>query len=166
MANLVRRGESSLARRVTDDSRGAIAEYLAFTLGEDTYAVPIGSVREILKLPMLAEVPRAPREVLGIASVRGLLVTVIDLRKRLHLEPAEPTRRSRILLVEGPEAELFGLLVDEVQKVYRLAESEIEEASEVLGGQVSEHLSGIGRPEGKLVLFMNFRPLLEELGHD
>lgn len=164
MADLVKREARSLARRVSDDARGKRSEYLAFTLGDDIYAVPIGAVREILKLPLLAEVPRGPRDVLGIASVRGLLVTVVDLRGKLGLEPAEPTRKSRLLLVEGEDAELFGLLVDEVRKVYRLAEAEIEAASEVLAGQVGDHVAGIGRPEGEVVILMNLRPLLEDLG--
>lgn len=165
MANLVRRNGAALTRRVQKSDRGPLAEYLAFTLKGDTYAVPIGLVREILKPPPLAEVPRAPRDVLGIASVRGLLVTVIDLRRRLRLEPAEPTRRSRILLIEAADGELFGLLVDEVRQVYRLAEKEIEAAGDVLGGQLAEHVMGIGRPDGSLIILVDLRPLIEQLGN-
>src|SRR4051794_24961402 len=111
--------------------RGPRVEYLAFTLGTDTYAVPIGEVREILKLPPVTEVPRAPQEIMGVVSVRGLLVTVVDLRRRLRLSATEiaNTRRGRILLVTGAENEVIGLYVDEVLQVYRLAESEIEFAT-------------------------------------
>lgn len=163
MGELAKRNGAALVRRSQKQDRGPLAEYLAFTLAEDTYAVPIGLVREILKPPPLAEVPRAPRDVLGVASVRGLLVTVVDLRRRLRLEASEPTRKSRILLVEGAEGELIGLLVDEVQQVYRLAESEIE-APGLLGGQLADHVIGIGRPEGALMIIVDLRPLIEELG--
>lgn len=164
MADLVRHPGTTLARRPRKADRGPLAEYLAFTLEGDTYAVPIGLVREILKPPPLAEVPRASRDVLGVASVRGLLVTVVDLRARLRLEAAEPTRKSRILLVEAAEGELIGLLVDEVRQVYRLGEGEIEAAGEVLGGQLAEHVIGIGRPEGELVIIVDLRPLIDQLG--
>src|SRR5215475_866281 len=108
--------------------RGPRVEYLAFRLGADTYAVPIGEVREILKLPPVTEVPRAPSDVLGVVSVRGLLVTVIDLKQRLRVSPAEITKKGRILLVMGAQNEVIGLYVDEVLQVYRLAEAEVEVA--------------------------------------
>lgn len=164
MADLVRKSGAALARRLQSTDRGPLSEYLAFRLASDTYAVPIGIVREILKPPPLAEVPRAPREVLGVASVRGMLITVIDLRLRLRLAAEEPTRKSRILLVESAEEELIGLLVDEVHQVYRLAEGEIESAADVLGGQVADHVMGVGRPEGELVILIDLRAVIDQLG--
>lgn len=164
MGDLVRTPFAAIAPRTRKADRGPLAEYLAFMLADDTYAVPIGLVREILKPPPLAEVPRAPSDVLGVASVRGLLVTVVDLRARLRLAAGEPTRKSRILLVEAAEGELIGLLVDEVRQVYRLGEGEIEAAGDVLGGQLAEHVIGIGRPEGELVTIVDLRPLIEQLG--
>src|SRR6266498_2835866 len=88
--------------------RGPRVEYLAFRLGADTYAVPIGEVREILKLPPVTEVPRAPSEVVGVVSVRGLLVTVIDLKQRLRVSSADITKKGRILLVMGAKNEIIG----------------------------------------------------------
>lgn len=164
MANLVRSSGAAISRRSQTTNRGPLSEYLAFTLGSDTYAVPIGVVREILKPPPIAEVPRAPQEVLGVASVRGMLVTVIDLRLRLRMAPSEPTRKSRILLVEGAEEELIGLLVDEVRQVYRLADAEIEPAAEVMGGQLADYVIGVGRPEGELVLIIDLRAVIGQLG--
>src|SRR5262245_6474839 len=112
MADLLAPEARSQARRAMK-VRGPRVEYLAFRLGADTYAVPIGEVREILKMPPVTEVPRAPREVIGVVSVRGLLVTVMDLRQRLRVSGAEPNKRGRILLVTGAENEVIGLYVDE-----------------------------------------------------
>src|SRR5262249_36064177 len=114
MADLVRPDDKRLSTRRASKQRGPRVEYLAFRLAGDTYAVPIGEVREILRFPLVTEVPRAPREVLGVVSVRGLLVTVIDLRQRLRIAGGEPSRRGRILLVTGAEDEVIGLYVDEV----------------------------------------------------
>jgi purine-binding chemotaxis protein CheW len=147
MADLVRsRSRLSLARRGAPVDRGPRTEYLAFRLGEDVYAGPVSLVREILKPPPLTPVPRAPFAVMGIVSVRGQLVTVIDLRRRLRLPEAGPSRRSRVLLVNPLGGEVLGLYVDEVLQVYRLAEEEIELAAAALGGEVAPYISGIARP--------------------
>jgi purine-binding chemotaxis protein CheW len=133
-------------RRSRQQDRGPRTEYLAFTLGGDVYAAPVALIREILKPPPLTPVPRAPHQIIGIVSVRGQLVTVVDLRRRLRLTEAPPSRKSRILLVDATGGEVMGVLVDEVLQVYRLAEGEIETAASALGGEVVGYISGIARP--------------------
>jgi purine-binding chemotaxis protein CheW len=130
------------ARRQRDDN----SELLAFGLAGERFALPLSSVREILKLVPITEVPRARSHVLGILSVRGRITTIYDLRRRLKLPAAEPTKASRILLVDGGE-EVVGLLVDEVFQVHRLHEDELELAAAV-AGDLSEYVLGIGRPGG------------------
>jgi len=126
--------------------RGPRTEYLAFRLAGDVYAAPVSIIREILKLHPLTPVPRAPSSIMGIISVRGQLVTVIDLRRRLRLSEGAVTGRARILLVDPMGVELLGLYVDEVLQVYRLADSEIEHTAQALGGEVASYIAGIARP--------------------
>lgn len=146
-----RGGEPAQQRSGSD---GRIEEFLAFTLAGELYGVALSRVKEIVTLPLLTRVPRAPRDVLGVCSVRGLLATVVDLRLRLGV-PAEPfTRRSRILLIEAGGGEVLGLCVDEVRQVVRLSDGQIELASQALGGEVSEHVRGIGRPSGQGVMVL------------
>lgn len=121
-----------------------VREYLAFDLATERYALPLGCVREIMRVPQITEVPRGPDDVLGVISARGAVTTLIDLRRRLHLSEATPTHRARVLLVDLGE-EVVGLLVDAVLQVHRLAQDEIELAA-VMGGSAPTHLSGIGRP--------------------
>jgi purine-binding chemotaxis protein CheW len=139
---------------------GRRIEYLAFALAGESYAVQIAYVAEILKPPPITEVPRAPRNVLGVVSVRGKLVTVIDLRRRFRLPESPIDRKSRILLADVGNDEQIGLLVDEVMQVYRLADAEIEPAN-VLGGDQPAHIAGIGRPQGALLILLDLRPILE-----
>jgi len=133
-------------KRSRQQDRGPRTEYLAFMLGSDVYAAPVALIREILKPPPLTPVPRAPHQFLGIVSVRGQLVTVVDLRRRLRLAEGPMTRKTRILLVDATGGEVMGVLVDEVLQVYRLADSEIEPAAAALGGDVASYLAGIARP--------------------
>ena len=60
-------------------------EYLAFEVGAEHYALPLPCVREIVRVPAVTEVPRAPSHVLGVISVRGAVTTVFDLRIKLRL---------------------------------------------------------------------------------
>jgi purine-binding chemotaxis protein CheW len=153
-----RLGVQRAVRRAGEGGRRT--EYLAFALAGETYAVQIANIAEILKPPPITEVPRAPHTVLGVVSVRGKLVTVVDLRRRFHLVESTYDRKTRILLADVGNEEQVGLLVDEVLQVYRLAESEIEPAN-VLGGDQPAHIAGIGRPPGALLILLDLRPILE-----
>jgi purine-binding chemotaxis protein CheW len=124
-----------------------IHEYLGFVLADENYALPLTAIREILKLPPLTHVPRAPRDVLGIVSVRGRVTTVIDLRRRLRMPESPITKDTRVLLVDDG-SEVFGVLVDGVLSVVRLTDEEIELAASV-GGDTAEHVRGIGRPHAR-----------------
>ena len=165
MADLVANRPGAGLRRGAN-VRGPRVEYLAFRLGADTYAVPIGEVREILKMPPITEVPRAPRDIIGVVSVRGLLITLIDLKQRLRVSPAEITKKGRILLVSGAADEIIGLYVDEVLQVYRLTEGEVEIATTVLGDKLGDYVVGIGRPEGALLILIDLAPILGRVDGD
>src|SRR5262245_59490955 len=147
---IIRAREGRLARRAVE--RGPVREFLVFTLAGELYGIELTRIREILSPPPITYVPRAASDVIGVCSVRGLLITVIDLRRRLSLEERPPTRRSRILLTQTDSGEVLGLYVDEVRQVMRLLETEIEVATSILGGDVSEHVLGIGRPEGLVLV--------------
>ena len=150
MPELQRTTHHHLAKR-----RGGVREFLAFTLAGELYAVELARIREIVSPPLLTAVPRAPRDVLGVCSVRGLLISVIDLRRRLNLVEKPQSALSRILLSYADSEEIVGLFVDEVKHVLRLEEDQIELAASVLGGDLSDHVMGIGRPTGDVVVLLD-----------
>jgi chemotaxis signal transduction protein len=133
---------------------------LTFLLGDDVFGVDLARIKEILSLPPITLVPRAPQAIVGICSVRGLLVSVMDLRVRLRLEARPRTRRARILLVTTDSGEVVGLLVDEVRHVVRLSEEELELAP-ALGGDVSEHVLGVGRTQGEFIVLLDLAAVVE-----
>lgn len=147
-----RKGEARSAMQRADEL-GKRAEYLAFLLGTEAYAIQIGNIVEILKPLPITEVPRADPGIVGVMSVRGRLVTVVDLKRRFRLTRTfTMDKKSRILLVDAAGEEI-GLLVDEVLQVYRLADAEIEPPT-VLGSEQQPHVIGIGRPPGGTVLLL------------
>jgi purine-binding chemotaxis protein CheW len=103
----------------------------------------LSSVREILVPPPLTEVPRAPQHVLGVITVRGQIITVIDLPKMLHLEAEQNDPFERILLIDNGE-ELIGIAVDHVIQVYRMEPDQIEYVS-AMSAEFSEYVVGVGR---------------------
>ena len=102
-----------------------LCELLTFTLADDPYALPIERVREIVRLRPITPVPRVPRPIRGVISLRGEIAQVIDLRLRLGLPTVEPTRTSRIVVLRGEDGSVAGLLVDAVRDVLRLPEDAI-----------------------------------------
>jgi len=158
MVDLVKSMPARLARRVSD--RGPVREFLVFLLVGELYGVDLTRIKEILSPPPITPVPRSARDVVGVCSVRGLLVTVHDLRRKLRLAERPLTRRARILLATSEAGEVIGLLVDEVRQVVRLSEAEIEVAASALGGDVAEHVLGVGRPEGAFLILLDLRAIV------
>jgi purine-binding chemotaxis protein CheW len=141
-------------------------EYLAFSLTDESYAIPIERVREIVKVPQLTEVPRAPKELLGVMNLRGEVLPVYDVRARLLLTqavkpisgPDEVSARSRVLLVRS-EAGDAGVLCDGVEGVVRLLPSLTEPPPP--GGTEKPFLSGLSRRGDKLYILLDVEKVLE-----
>lgn len=152
-SNLARRGgimpmmpAAGAAKRGKNHDRGPLTKYLAFRLADDIYGAPLSLIREILERKPLTPVPRAHPSIMGIISNRGQLITVIDLRRRLHLAERPETNKARILTTNPMGIELLGLYVDEVLQTYDLADNEIEPTTTAFGGEVAGYISGIVRP--------------------
>lgn len=140
--------------------RRQLTEYLAFRLDTGVFAVAIGRIGEILRVPPVTPVPRSPDFVMGIVGVRGRVLTVLDLRCKVRLGAPPPTRHARILVVPAGSSDPVGLYVDEVLQVHRLADSEIEPATKALGSDAGEHVAGIARIGETLVVVIHLEPFL------
>jgi purine-binding chemotaxis protein CheW len=158
MADLTRAPAARLSRRGSETV--PLREFLMFVVGGELFGIELTGIKEILSPPPITPVPRSNREVLGVCSVRGLLVTVLCLRRKLRLTETFGGRRSRILLTTSEAGETVGLLVDEVRQVVRLQASEIEPAASTLGSDASEHVVGVARPPGSFVVLLDLRSIL------
>jgi purine-binding chemotaxis protein CheW len=135
-------------------------EYLTFLLGAEEYAVAIERVREVLRAPPVTEVPRAPEHILGVVTVRGEVVAVIDPRRRLGLPARDPGEPEAKLVVVDAGDGCCGLLVDHVASVVRLAPGSIEPCPQGIAGQRGEFLAGIGRAGERLFTVLDLGALL------
>lgn len=135
-------------------------EYLAFQLEGETYALPLVAVREIVKVPPLTEVPRGGRHLLGVMHLRGEVLPIYDIKKRLDLATVPPhvrgpesvPRAARVVLVKDLEGD-GGILVDHVDEVVRFPPSALE-ARAGLGAERGL-VNGIGRKGERLYILLD-----------
>jgi chemotaxis signal transduction protein len=143
VATVADRGWEALARasasgRERSEEPEVLRELLSFLLAGTPYALPVERVREIVRLRKITPMPRVPPDILGVISLRGEIVQVLDLRMRLGLECSEPARVSRVIVLHGDDEKVTGVLVDAVREVLRVSEDEIRPASSGEGDSVSE----------------------------
>lgn len=119
----------SIARAAAEPARREegelLRELLVFRLGDAPYALPVERVREIVRMRSITPVPRVPRAVRGVIALRGEILQVVDLHRRLRLPDAEPTPSARIIVLHGDDGRMAGCLVDAVTEVLRLPEDAI-----------------------------------------
>ena len=149
-------GDEQLAGE--DGREGALPEenleFLCFRVSDEIYGINIMDIKEIIKPREVTEIPRAPAFVSGILSLRGIITTVIDMRIRLGLSLEAVSGRERVVVVRSGES-LYGLLVDEVIQVVRIAPAAVEPPPTVLEGIDRDFVRGIGRAGGKLIIILN-----------
>jgi len=128
-------------------------EMLSFRLGDEEYAVLVDAVKEVLKSRELTAVPNSPDYVLGIMALRGPVLPVIDLCKRLGLPPGKKDEKSRIIVVTVNEEDA-GLYVDRVTGVIRISPDAIRPTPETIE-HGADFLRGIARKEDKLYILLD-----------
>jgi purine-binding chemotaxis protein CheW len=135
-------------------------KYIAFEIGQETYAVPVGTVREIVRVPELTRVPLAPPYVEGVANLRGEILPVVSLRKRLGLEERPLDELSRVVVFEK-DGEIVGAIVDRMAEAIVLEEGNIERREGI--GAEGDFLEGVAKAgDGKkLYLLFNVDRLFE-----
>lgn len=149
----------SIALNVMPDEE-AFEEYLCFRVATERYAISIMEIKEITRPRELTEVPRVPDFVAGVISLRGVIVPIFDLKKRLHLAPVSDAGKTRIIVVKKGE-DFLGILVDEVIQVVKVPTKSIEQPPAVLEGIDREFVRGIGRQDGRMLILLHLGKILD-----
>ena len=126
---------------------------VTFALGREEYGIPVGQVREVIRVGEITRVPQAPAHVRGVTNLRGRILPVVELRGRLGLEPAVPTARSRIVVVEVA-GRVLGLLVDAVLQVTKVPLESVAPPPEEVLSSDSDYLSGVARWNDRLIILL------------
>lgn len=134
-------------------------QLVIFELGTELYGVDIARVHEIIRPQNVTRVPRSPAFVEGVINLRGKVIPVVDLRRRFGLPSTEPTRASRIVVVEIGE-QVVGIVVDGVSEVLRVGAATIEPPSPVVAGVDAEYIQGIAKLPDRLVILLDLDRVL------
>jgi purine-binding chemotaxis protein CheW len=134
-------------------------QLVVFDLASEHYGVDIADVREIMRMQTITKVPGAMAYIEGVINLRGKVLPVLDLRKRLGLHVGDLTEESRIVVIDIATGEV-GVIVDAVTEVLRVQNSAIEGPSSMLAQGNSDYLRGIAKLSDRLIILLDLNKLL------
>src|SRR6185312_51884 len=152
--------------RLMSNETGAMRA-LTLRLQDEIFAIEAGSVREILDLVSITEVPNAPAFVGGLINVRGRVVPLADLRVVFDMARPEPDQDTRIVVLEveiDGEPTIAGILADKVHDVTDIDAALIQEAPRVGMRWRPEFVSGVARRDGGFVIIPNLSRIFSVQG--
>ncbi len=134
-------------------------QLLTFTIGEEEYGLSIMDIKEIVRPQETTEVPKTPDYIMGIISLRGIIIPIFDVRIRLGLTEGEDNPKARIIVVSVKD-NFYGLFVDSVVQVINIPISSIEPPPEIIGGVDADFLKGVGKIDDRLIILLNLEKAL------
>jgi len=136
-------------------------ELASFFVGEALCGMDILKVQEINKLIEMTRVPQAPEYVLGILNLRGEIVTIIDLGKKLGLKSTEISDKTRNIIVNS-NGEHIGLMVEQISDVVQAKFEKIEAPPANIGGVQGKYFTGVLKTKDRLIGILDVGKILEE----
>lgn len=133
-------------------------QYIVFELGSEDFGIKITEVQEIIKPQEVTTLPQSADFIEGIINLRGEIIIIIDLRKRLGFTTDEKGD-SRILIV-NINGQGIGFVVDDASEVISISDDVISETATGITGIRDEFLSGVGKLENRLIILLNLNRLL------
>ncbi len=133
-------------------------QYLTFNLGEETFALEIDKVREVLDFTTVTKVPRTPDFMRGVINLRGSVVPVVDLRLKFGMSRTEQSVRTCVIIAEvtvDGETAVLGTLADSVQEVLDLGAADISEAPKIGTKLRTDFIRGMGKRDDRFIIILD-----------
>jgi len=135
--------------------------FVVFRIGEELFGINIFQVKEITNMAEIASLPNPPPFISGLIDLRGTLIPILDVRKKLALPVFNPTKRARILIV-SIKGRLAGFIADEVKDVIRIEKGKVKSTPLLLKESGSEIFQGIFKIDSKVVFVLDMERLFTE----
>ena len=139
------------------DIRGLVT----FKIGEEEFGVNILSVETIIQMMEITKIPRAPEFVEGVINLRGMIIPIIDFRKRFKMNSRSEDKNTRII-VTNVEKKQMGFIVDSVSEVIRLPATAIEPPPSIVAGIEADYIEGVGKLDDRLLILINIQKIFSE----
>ena len=144
------------------------SKYVTFTLGQESYGLPVLHVREIIRICPITPVPNMPPHVRGVINLRGTVIAVLDLRAKFSMAPVPPGERACIIVLQlgvaSTRPTLIGIIVDAVEEVVQLGNSEIEPCPDFGGSTASQYILGVATVRGGVKTLLEIEKIFAEEG--
>lgn len=135
--------------------------YLQFALGEEQFAIPLLSVKEVISLPEVTPIPKSPNFFKGIINLRGTVISVVDLRTKLTIKPKENNKEEATIILDINNSNL-GVVVDSIDKVLNIAIESISKLPEVNSKVGNQFINGVFQKEDELILLIDLQKILND----
>ncbi len=145
---------------MSEEENSELQRFLEFSLGEEDYAIPLLSVREVISVPETTPIPKAPSHFLGIMNLRGQVISVVDMRTKLKIKGRENNSEESVIIVDLDGMNL-GIVVDSINKVLAFSLKEINEVPEIETQVNAEYIYGVYRKEHSLTVLLNVAKVLD-----
>ena len=134
-------------------------EFLVFSLGDEEYAIDILKVQEIRGYENVTRIANAPDFIKGVTNLRGVIVPIVDLRIKFHLDNVEYGGQTVVIVVNVADR-IVGIVVDGVSDVMTLTPDQIKPAPEFGVTLSSDFLSGLGSLDDRMLVLVDIEKLL------
>lgn len=141
------------------ENKDEILQLVSFKIGNEEFGVNILKVQEIIRMIEITQMPNSPEFVDGVINLRGRVIPVISLRKKLGLQRIEHDRNSRTIVVEIC-GRTVGFIVDSVSEVLRIPVNITEAPPAIAAGINSDYITSIARLEDRLLILLDLEKAL------
>jgi purine-binding chemotaxis protein CheW len=151
------------ADKITDqeEREQQLMQLVGFTIGEEQFGVDILMVQEIIRSAPITSVPNSPDFIEGVINLRGNIIPVIELRKRLNLFREESASKDTWILILEINSRVTGFIVDSVTRVLKIMETTIEPPPEVVvAGLANQYIRGVCDIGEGLLILLDFNRIL------
>ena len=128
-------------------------------MNQEYYGLPIEKVISIEKIGEITRIPNAPDYIKGVINLRGEVIPVVNLKKKLNIGDNELNTNSRIIVVNEDEM-VVGLVVDFSSEVLEIDREDIDKPPETKDNQLIEYISGIGKTSDRLIIILDLLKIL------
>jgi len=135
--------------------------YCTFMLGDLHLGVPVSAVQEVIRAQVRTQVPLVSPVIDGLMNLRGVIVTTIDLRRRVGLPPAPSHIQPMNVVIRYEDDTVVSILVDEIRDVIDIGDVELEVVPATVHGACRDLVTGIHKRDGSLLLILDTVKLLD-----
>jgi purine-binding chemotaxis protein CheW len=135
-------------------------QILVFSVADEELGLDISFVREVLRQQEIFPIPKTPHFIEGVINLRGHIVALIDLRKRLHTKPINDDPNKRIIVCRVNKF-IVGLTVNSLKEIITLSKEDVKPIPEVVSMQMeTEVISGLAKMGKRIIPILNLEHIL------